>query len=495
MKSGISLYLPHVSDRERNFQGGAAGMPRAFRIALGNLVANIVPCTGGLLKKRAPVLLAGLDYTRPWTRDSAINTMNSAALLLPEVMKNSLLIMLENDPEYGLRIGGQYWDAVIWILGAWTYVVQTGDREFLHTALKAGINALLYFEQTEYDETTGLFRGAACYGDGVSAYPDRYAATVKGSGDIRDWAAAHPDERVCRRGEGLPMLALSTNCLYYQAYRTISRLEALAGQEPQAIWEHKAKRLRQAINKHLWNAQRGSYDYFIDEKARCEHQEGIGISFALLFGVADRAQRESIFSNVYLTAHGIPCVYPAFARYKPYGDLPRHAGTVWPHIKAFWGNAAARCGRIDLFNREMETFTDLINRDNQCTEIYHPVSGKPYGGFQESQPCGEIKLFPTCHIQAWSATAYISLVIQGLFGCRFTGKGLFFSPCVPEKYSNAVVSGLKYREAELTIAVEGYGKQIKAIKIDNRQAEKACFPADITGRHSVQIVMEKTVSD
>jgi len=47
---------------------------RAFRVAVGDLASNIVSHRSGLLGRARPVVMAGLDYSRPWTRDAAINT-------------------------------------------------------------------------------------------------------------------------------------------------------------------------------------------------------------------------------------------------------------------------------------------------------------------------------------------------------------------------------------------------------------------------------------
>ena len=76
------------------------------------------------------MILAGLDYDTPWTRDAAINVWNGAGLLLPDVARATLLSVLERAGET-VRIGGQYWDAIIWTIGAWHHYLYTGDRELL----------------------------------------------------------------------------------------------------------------------------------------------------------------------------------------------------------------------------------------------------------------------------------------------------------------------------------------------------------------------------
>ena len=38
---------------------------KAFRIAIGDLLGNVVPYKAGLLEQRVPVIFAGLDYSAP----------------------------------------------------------------------------------------------------------------------------------------------------------------------------------------------------------------------------------------------------------------------------------------------------------------------------------------------------------------------------------------------------------------------------------------------
>ena len=201
-----------------------------------------------------PVILAGLDYDTPWTRDAAINAWNGASLMMPEVSRNTLLSVLVRS-EGKVRIGGQYWDAIVWTTGAWNHYLYTGDKQFLALALEATRNSLAYFEKTEFDAQDGLFRGPG-WSDGVAAYPDAYA-DAGGSSGILDWPKHNPD-KVSKPGYGIPMKALSTNCLYYNAYVTAEKMaaELKAPVDPQ--WRAKAERLKKAINTQLWNDPRAA---------------------------------------------------------------------------------------------------------------------------------------------------------------------------------------------------------------------------------------------
>ncbi|MDO8685105.1 MAG: hypothetical protein Q7J78_00370 [Clostridiales bacterium] len=73
------------------FETNDYDLNRTFRIALGELYGNIYPYKNGLLDKEVPVILAGLGYNTPWTRDASINTWNCGGLLYPEISKNTLM--------------------------------------------------------------------------------------------------------------------------------------------------------------------------------------------------------------------------------------------------------------------------------------------------------------------------------------------------------------------------------------------------------------------
>ena len=219
------------------FESDNADIDRAYLIAIDDIACNIEPFRDGLLDEAAPCIIAGRGYDTPWTRDAAINVWNGAGLLFPEASRNTLLSVLTRD-ECGVRAGGQYWDAIIWAVGAWRYWLYTGDISFRDLAREAVVNSLRYFEDTEFDAARGLFRGPACYGDGVAAYPDRYVA---GESFILTFREKNP-EKCVNTGYGMPMFTLSTNCLYCEAYRVAHRLTG------DARYDQAAERLKGMIN-------------------------------------------------------------------------------------------------------------------------------------------------------------------------------------------------------------------------------------------------------
>lgn len=402
--------LPFATNALR-LRSGDAQLDQAFRIAVGDLLGNVQPFKDGLLEAPAPCLIAGLEYVTPWTRDAAFNAWFGLSRLAPGVARDTLLAVLERADGGAVRIGGQYWDAIIWAQGAWEHHGVTGDRAFLALAFEAVANSLVRFEAAEFDPADGLFRGGACFQDGVAGYPDYYAP---GAGDppfsgIHAWVEVAKSKRF-PSGGGMPCKALSTNCLYYRAYRIALLMADALGVSPDATWESKAQSLRSAINARFWSDELGCYRYLVDAPGDDDRQEGLGHAFALLFGVADNARARRVFENVHLTPHGIPCVWPTYPRYSKHGEYGRHSGPIWPQVNAAWALACVARGRGDLAHRELDSLAAKACRDGCFVEVFHPDTGLPYGGLQEHHERAGMELYPVLRRQSWCASGYLAMV-------------------------------------------------------------------------------------
>ncbi len=474
--------LPQLPFPYPTLRSANPALARAYRIAIGDLLGNIQPFQDGLLGQPEPVLLAGLDYDTPWTRDAAINVWNGVGLLWADVARNTLLSVLERRPD-GVYIGGQYWDAIIWALGGWAYITFTGERDFLALAHAAVCNSLQHFEAQEFDPQFGLFRGAAVYGDGVAAYPDRYLSG--GSSSILDWVSFNPTRKAAA-GYGIPMMALSTNCVYYQAYRVANWMAAELGLAENPRFTARAAALAERIQAHFWDAGRGMFRYLVDADGGCDHQEGLGHAFALLFGLTDPQQARRVLDNQTITPAGIPCVWPTFPRYAALGGFGRHSGTVWPFISACWGEAALEYRRADIFDREFKTFTAHINRHEQCTEIIHPLTGEIYGGLQEAGKGVDGMQWASCARQSWSASSYLRMILKGLLGMRFSPTGIHFQPHLPSGFTPLQLDGLPYRAARLSLHVEGNGDSLVEFHL-NGQPALPFLSADVQGEIEISM--------
>lgn len=446
---------------------------RAFEIALADASFNIRPYRGGLLDRAEPVFLAGESYGTPWTRDASINVWNGGGLLHPEVSRNTLLSVL--DREAGeLRIGGEYWDAVVWAPGAWSLYLATGDRDFLALALEATRNSLAHFERTELDAELGLFRGGAVYADGISAYPDTYSEAAHHN--IIGWRDATPAS-LASPGEGLPMHALSTNCAYVHAYELAGAMAGELGADADPGWADRAVSLRAAIERHFWLPELGHYRYLLEPGAPAELQEGFGHAFAILFGIANAEQRASILRVQHVTPAGLPCLWPPFSRYVRDRQVGRHCGTVWPPIQAFWADAAARSGRGDLVGHELFALARHAVRDGQFFELYHPETGLPYGGLQERAGAGVELWEPVAH-QTWSATGFLRIVLAAVVGIRLTPASMAFEPLLPPGLDEVELTGLPYRAQTIDVRVSR-----------SEAGERPFLTAEGSGQHRLELTV------
>ncbi len=456
----------------------------AYRLAIATLSANILPFKDGILEQEEPVIIAGLGYVTPWTRDAAINTWNCGSLICPDVALNTLKSVMGKD-EKGYFIDGEYWDRIIWTIGAWWYYIYNNDKAFLKDSYEAVCNSLEYFENTEFSEELNLFRGAACYGDGVAAYPDVYAKHLE-SGIIA--FPNHYPELCEDKGVGIPMYSLSTNCLYYYSYVLADKMAEELGLSKK--YQQKAENMKNAINKVFWNEAKQNYKYLEDKFGGCDSLEGMGLAFAVLFGLSNDEQNEKIFKNTPVTEKGIACVYPSFSRYDtPDGmGFGRHSGTVWPHVQGFWASAASMCNKTEIFDDEFIKQTENAVNYHQFAEIYHPITGEIYGGLQERYGTGiyEWKSEP---VQTWSATAYIRNVYFDLVGMKFDVDGITFKPVGSKLTNEIALKKLAYRNAIINVTITGNGDNVKSFKINGKE-EKPFISANAEGELNVEIVME-----
>jgi len=454
-----------------------------YDLAVKTVTMNVHRDKRGLMEKPGPILHAGKSYPDTWTRDASYNTWFAAGLIAPEVARNSLLCEVMNDDQYGVRIGsqdwygngrmrGQYWDAIVWVTGAWSYYCTTGDEEFLKLAYRISKNSIRYFEDTEYDRELGLFNGPAGLSDGVAGYPMPYS-DAGGSSFILDTRA--------RVNGKFVMKALSTNCLYVSAYDVLAKMAGHFG-ENDSVYSRKAGILRKAINDKLWMEEKGRYAYFLDMNGmKDDHMEALGHSFVILFDIAQKERVEKVLRNQFRAPYGIPCLWPVFPEFG--NDFGRHNGTIWPMAQGVWAWACAVARDEDRFASEFANLTRLAAGSNDFREIYHPINGTPYGGWQVG------KLWESEPSQSWSATAYLSMVYHCIFGMRFSEDGLRFDPILPKGITSAKLENLKYRNMILDIELKGSGKMISGFKVDGKECQPYMVNS-LKGRHTVEILMK-----
>ena len=430
-----------------------SNLDKAFTLAVETLFKNT---PDSLIK-------AGGSYGGEWTRDVSINSWNAAALLMPEKTAHSLWSVTTDNRTF---IGHQYWDHIIWVTGAYDFYQKTGDRSFLRQAYVASANTMKKLETEEFDSKYGMFMGPSVFNDGIAGYEEPiYEAKHKSS-----YVLDHPNSK--------PIKCLSTNCIYYNAYLVLAEMAGIEGDKAaKKAYTKKAENLKAAIRKNLFDAKANKLNYLIDGKGDVHtHQEALGVSFAILFDVVSDAEAKKIIPNIYSSKYGIPSIYPHFKRFDK--EHPgRHNVIIWPFVSAFWADAAHSQGFKDIFSFELQNLADLALKSNNCFyEIYNSETGAVDGGWQLDHQWNSV------HDQTWSATGYIRMIFNNLFGMRFTPEGLTFNPDVEllNEYGVEKLSNLRYLNGRLNIVISGKGTKLAAVKVNGKtqSVKKPIAPAD-----------------
>jgi hypothetical protein len=456
-----------------------------FQLAVSELYANLRRRT----EKGPTLLFAGADYQGPWTRDASINVTQSGPLLPGKIAENTLYEVTDREKEV---IIGQYWDKIIWVTAAWRHYLYTGDKVFLQKAYSIGLKTFNQQFVNEFDSTNGLFRGPAVYGDGIAAYDDRYTRTgnYRQGGawlsNIDKWPEANPDKKA-KKGWGLPMFTLSTNCVYAGAILALDSMAVVLKKPEHEILETQYNLLKKAIRAGFWpNKNFGALPlYYFDSEYKCTYQEGLGIAFAARFGIISPGELAKL--PITSSANGICCVFPSFPRYTAKGGLGRHSGVIWPMVNGFFALQASEAGLNKDFELEFRALTNNTWRDRQFREIYNPNTGLPYGGLQEDGFKKDyIREWLSTYRQTWSATAWISMFMEGIVGIKFTSTGIYFNPNLPEGVPSVSLHDYPYRDAILNIQLKGKGK-LKTVLLDGVQVPSV--PATLKGNHTVSLVL------
>lgn len=448
-----------------------ADLKSAYELALWTVNINIT---------QDGILNAGARYNGNWTRDLSINVWNGFPLLQPAIAKNSLMHMLEkNEQQY---IGAEYWDKIIWVKGAYMHYLMTGDKDFLSQILKSGVNSVHQLEQMKrdnnpvYDSQYGMFTGPSVFNDGIAGYEEPvWAGNDKGGAVV-----SHPAHNKIK--------CLSTNCIYYEAYRLLAHIaNELDKKDIAAEMEKKATDLKNNIRTHLLDKETGKLYYLIDQNGK-QHsfQEGLGNAFAILCDIVTPAEAEKIISQMQVTKYGLPSIYPHFKRFDD-AKPGRHNMMIWPFVNAFYADACARTGAYDRFTSELFNLADLgLNKGgNDFWEIYDPKDGSPDGGWQTNSHWGGLQ-----H-QTWSATGFLRMVWKGMAGMRFEEGKLRFEPFLPKEVQTLELTKLNYGNMILNIKLEGEGTKIKEFKVNGIVMKTPEISQDLTGEQTVSIVLEK----
>ena len=216
-------------------------------------------------------------------------------------------------------------------------------------------------------------------------------------------------------------------------------------------------------------------------------QEGGGLSFAILYGVADVERTKLILANVHRQPKGITMSWPHFERFSD--DRPgRQNVSVWPQINGLFAQAACIGGRTDLFQSEVENLAGLFRGSGKIREIYHHITGEHCGGFQMNSS-GKITPWQAVGNQAWGAGAFCRMIFYGLFGMDFETGGIRFAPTLPAAWGEVRLGELRYKDMTLHITLKGEGNAIRSFEINGKSATEPFVSGDLRGEQKITILL------
>ncbi|SMC00575.1 Glycogen debranching protein-like [Hymenobacter roseosalivarius DSM 11622] len=402
----------------------------------------------------------GKEWAGVWTRDISYSIILSMAMLQPDVAMKSLLRKVSKDGRIiqDTGTGGAYpcsTDRMIWATAAWEIYKVAGDEQWLRTVYPIIKKSIEDDVQNAYNPQTGMVRGESSFLDWREQTYPKWMQPV----DIYESEA------------------LGTNVVHYHANVVLSQMAEILG-EPAVASKHQqlAQQIKQGINKHLWQADKGYYGQFLygrTYKILSPRAEALGEALSVLYGVAEGERAQQVVQKTPTTAYGISCIYPQIPGIPPY-----HNNAVWPFVQSYWALAAAKVGNdasltesISAIYRPAALF--LTNKENFVAEN---------GDFAGTQINSSNML--------WSLSGSLSLVYKVLFGMDFQADKLVFRPFVPKAFAGPrKLSNFKYRGAVLDLEMEGYGNEITTITLDDKPLANATIPATLTGRHKVRILL------
>jgi hypothetical protein len=414
------------------------------------------------LRRDDGALMGGAKWEGIWTRDVSWGTMLAFAPIAPDEVRRSLMVKVDSSGRIIQDTGtGGSWpvstDRMAWALAAWELYAVTGDREWLRQAYDIVRRSAEADLAVAFDAVSGLFRGESSFLDWrEQSYPS--------------WM----DPRDIYQSQNL-----GTNALHYATYRTLGRMAAALGESP-TRWDSVAMRVRQGMNAHLWLPERGHYGQFRYGRAyqsTSPRAEGLGEALAIIYGVADDAQRVVLAKRVPVVPFGVPSFWPYIADQPPY-----HNAAIWPQVVGFWTWAAAEAGNgaavehgLGSIYRAAALF--LTNKENMVASTGH----------FEGTELNSDRLIG-------SVGATLATVYRVLFGMRFEYDRLTFRPFIPRAYTGErTLRDFRYRGSTLTITVRGFGSAVASATLDGRPLPKPEIPAGLTGAHTVELTMNDDI--
>ncbi|RDH43661.1 hypothetical protein [Zooshikella ganghwensis] len=391
----------------------------------------------------------GRKWTYVWTRDTAYAVDLGLALIDPIRSRNSLAFKLSDRrdvsgaPEIIQDTGtGGSWplstDRVIWAIGAREVLRQlTGSARihFRDTAYTAMVNTIASDRLVVFDPNDGLYTGEQSFLDWRE---QSYASwTAKDTVHI-----------------GMSK-SLSTNVAHFIILELAADLASEKELTHEATqYQAWANNLKTAINANFWLADKGLYAGLIGsplDSSAIEKYDLLGLSLAIISGVADQAKAEQIMANYPHSEVGPPVIWPQ----QPFTPIYHNRG-IWPFVTAYSLRAAKVAHNDSVITHNVMSLINgsAINLSNM--ENFEFISLGNY--VEDGEYSGPVI---NSQRQLWSVAAYISMTLDIIFGMETDESGIRFLPFITKDlrtnlFSNSsrlALSNLNYKGKTISVLI------------------------------------------
>jgi hypothetical protein len=429
-----------------------------------------------------------------WTRDLSYGANLGLAMLDPRRVRDSLTFKLSGyragitrpaevaGSADGLQIlqdtgSGGSWpvstDRVTWAFGAEQALTALSGPEraaFGVTALKALSNTIENDRIAAFDPRDGLYTGEQSFLDWREQSYGRDIET-----DLARMATSK---------------ALSTNVAHYKALTLAAGLAADQGDGERAQrYSQWAAELKTAINARFWLDDAGLYASMTAahyDGAPLHKYDWLGLSLAIVTGIADDTRRDRILASYPHGPVGAPVIFP-----QQQGVPVYHNRAIWPFVTAYGLDAAILGKNVSVADAAYASLqrgaaVHLSNMENMewlsgqqvVSDPAHPELDGPVVNSRR---------------QLWSVGAYIGMVVRDVFGVSYRADGIHVAPFITAKLrrdafkatSELKLDNLEVRGKQLRVRValpavsssEGY-YAVDAVTVNGRPVANGVIPWD-----------------
>ncbi len=347
---------------------------------------------------------------------------------------------------------------ISWAMAMWEIYKVTGDKSILSEALKTIDNTLNIDMRTSWDDRHKLMRGAFTLPDKIDEQYPLWMDAV----DIYE------------------SMSLGANVMSAYAFKVRDMiLSELSDNEFEPMWVGIDREISNSVNTRLWRPNAGVYGQYLYGGVYpilSTVNDNFAQALAVIFDIANPEMAKSIISRTPYTDFGIS---PLFPLYKSQQDANGNSGGTSALTQAFWNIASAKA-------RNMKAVEKGIGAALRSAAFY--AAGKDRA-FVVSTQNG--RYIPEEAPGKWNNAGMASLVLRVIMGMEYTPDGITFNPIVPSSLpGEKSLSGLKYRQANLSVKIYGTGERIKNFSINSIPQKDHFLPDTLHGNVTVEITMD-----